>query len=229
MPIRPHLYGQEEAVPKSTYSDQTRDRILEVAYDLFSDSGYEQTSVRSIVARAGTNIASVNYHFGGKDNLYAEVLALSFGQLMEGIEADLEGAAAGRNGEEAVFAFACARIRRGLSEGSFHPPRILGWELVCPVADHREMFRNNLNRVREKLVALLNPLFSDAMTPEQKGFAAGWFFEAIKPSPPVAMDAFDLLGPRHEPDHFEQTVAYLAQAAMAGVRTFVAPPTGYGA
>jgi AcrR family transcriptional regulator len=50
-----------------------QDRLLDSAEELFSEHGFEGTSVRDIAASAGCNIAAVNYYFGGKDNLYIEV------------------------------------------------------------------------------------------------------------------------------------------------------------
>ena len=37
----------------------------------FADKGYAATSVREIAALAGTNVASISYHFGGKEGLRA--------------------------------------------------------------------------------------------------------------------------------------------------------------
>ena len=45
---------------------QTKDRILDVAEELFSDFGFATTSLRDITSTAGVNLASVNYHFGSK-------------------------------------------------------------------------------------------------------------------------------------------------------------------
>ena len=55
-------------------SEITRERILNAAERLFADRGYEDTSIRAIVAKARVNQAAINYHFGGKDGLYREVL-----------------------------------------------------------------------------------------------------------------------------------------------------------
>lgn len=52
--------------------EDTRDRILDAAQKLFAEKGFDSTSVRDITTEAGCNVASVNYHFGGKDNLYLE-------------------------------------------------------------------------------------------------------------------------------------------------------------
>jgi AcrR family transcriptional regulator len=51
----------------------TRERLIEVAERLFAAGGFDATSVRHITAAAGCNLAAVNYHFGGKDQLYEEV------------------------------------------------------------------------------------------------------------------------------------------------------------
>ena len=50
-----------------------QDRLVEAAEELFCRRGFNETSVREIAAAAGCNVASVNYYFGGKDNLYVEV------------------------------------------------------------------------------------------------------------------------------------------------------------
>ncbi len=52
--------------------EDTHDRILSAAQKLFADKGFDATSVRDITTEAGCNVASVNYHFGGKDKLYLE-------------------------------------------------------------------------------------------------------------------------------------------------------------
>jgi len=48
---------------------ETRTRILDAAEELFMRHGFEGTSMRLLTARAGANLAAVNYHFGSKDAL----------------------------------------------------------------------------------------------------------------------------------------------------------------
>jgi len=50
-----------------------RNRLLDAAEELFSKRGFDGTSIRDLAAAAECNIASVNYYFGGKDKLYAEI------------------------------------------------------------------------------------------------------------------------------------------------------------
>jgi AcrR family transcriptional regulator len=53
----------------------TKDRLLASARVVFAERGLKEATVRDICARAGANIAAVNYYFGGKDKLFMAVLA----------------------------------------------------------------------------------------------------------------------------------------------------------
>ena len=50
-------------------SDQTRLALIHAALGLFGRQGFDGTSTREIAAAAKANIASISYHFGGKDGL----------------------------------------------------------------------------------------------------------------------------------------------------------------
>ena len=54
-------------------SDRTRTAILEAAERLYADRGFADVTLRDIVAAADVNLAAVNYHFGSKDELIAEL------------------------------------------------------------------------------------------------------------------------------------------------------------
>jgi AcrR family transcriptional regulator len=52
---------------------ETRTRILDAAEELFMQHGFEATSMRLLTAKAGVNLAAVNYHFGSKHALVEAV------------------------------------------------------------------------------------------------------------------------------------------------------------
>lgn len=52
----------------------TKALIIECAGKLIAEHGYAKTTSKSICEKANTNIAAVNYHFGGRDGLYISVL-----------------------------------------------------------------------------------------------------------------------------------------------------------
>jgi len=72
-------------IPKPALPEDTRTRLLDAAGHVFADFGFRGATVREICARAGVNIALVNYYFGDKLELYTEVLRLSIGASENGI------------------------------------------------------------------------------------------------------------------------------------------------
>ena len=54
-------------------NNSVQDKLLNAAEILFCEKGFEGTSIRDIASSAGCNIASVNYYFGGKQQLYEQV------------------------------------------------------------------------------------------------------------------------------------------------------------
>ena len=55
------------------HQHETRTRILDAAEELFMQHGFEGTSMRLLTAKAGVNLAAVNYHFGSKHALIEAV------------------------------------------------------------------------------------------------------------------------------------------------------------
>jgi AcrR family transcriptional regulator len=87
-------------------SDRTRASILDAAERLYADRGFADVTLRDIVAAAGVNLAAVNYHFGSKDELIAELfvtrsLATNRERLNELKSAEATGG--GRAGIDAIL------------------------------------------------------------------------------------------------------------------------------
>lgn len=60
---------------------QTRERILNVAEDLFAERGVGNVSVRDIVRAAAVNLGAINYHFESREKLIVEVFARGLAPL----------------------------------------------------------------------------------------------------------------------------------------------------
>jgi AcrR family transcriptional regulator len=67
----------------ATIHFSTKERILSAAEDLFAQFGFAGTSLRQVTSHAEVNIAAVNYHFGSKENLVAEVFRRRLDELSE--------------------------------------------------------------------------------------------------------------------------------------------------
>ncbi|WP_319778901.1 CerR family C-terminal domain-containing protein [Maridesulfovibrio sp.] len=54
--------------------EETRQKLVEVGLRLFAMNGFNGVSMRSLASEAEVNLATVGYHFGGKQGLYEAVI-----------------------------------------------------------------------------------------------------------------------------------------------------------
>jgi AcrR family transcriptional regulator len=67
---------------------KTQERLLIAASRIFADKGYQDTTIAEICEQAQTNIASVNYHFQDKENLYLQAWRYAFQQDLKKYPSD---------------------------------------------------------------------------------------------------------------------------------------------
>jgi len=63
-------------------AEQTRERLLDAAEQLFARRGYQGTSLREVAARVGVRPFTVQHHFGSKRGLYEAVVCRWDQELM---------------------------------------------------------------------------------------------------------------------------------------------------
>lgn len=69
--------------------NSTKERILDAAEELFSEKGFAETSMRDITSLANVNLASINYHFGSKDELINAVFVRTIEPLAMALNENL--------------------------------------------------------------------------------------------------------------------------------------------
>jgi AcrR family transcriptional regulator len=119
-------------------STTTRDRLLIAAEEVLRADGVGGLSVRNITARAGTNVASVNYVFGGKEALLGELFARLAQPLTDERIRRLDALPADAEVDQIVRAF----IEPLLALDHGHPLDQLVRQIVADNAD--ELLRSGL-------------------------------------------------------------------------------------
>jgi AcrR family transcriptional regulator len=95
-------------------AEATRAKLLDAAAEVFAEIGYNRATTREICARAGVNHALVNYHFGDKLELYAQMLQrLVSVARIEAVRAALNQKAS----PETILREAIKARLRGVAEG----------------------------------------------------------------------------------------------------------------
>lgn len=138
-------------------AEPTRDKLLDVAGRIFADRGYRATTIREISIAAKANIAAVNYHFGDKLGLYAEVVR----QSMRMSEIEAMGNALDLQASPEVILRSVIRVRlHGIRRGD-RPDwyfRILMHELAQPTPALRQLINKVGRPIFERMLGLIGGL-----------------------------------------------------------------------
>lgn len=65
---------RNERSRKCHNSEETKRKLIEAGLELFGHYSFDGVSTRNLTDRAGVNLASIQYYFGGKEGLYLAVV-----------------------------------------------------------------------------------------------------------------------------------------------------------
>lgn len=82
-----------------------RSQLIEVGRQVFAERGYDRTSVEEIARRAGITKPIVYEHFGGKEGLYAAVVALESERLVTLVSNAISAGTPRQHVEAGILAF----------------------------------------------------------------------------------------------------------------------------
>src|SRR6185312_11461342 len=147
-------------------SADTKTRILDAAEHLFTQHGFEATSLRQLTTAAGVNLAAVNYHYGSKEVLFQAVLTRRLDpmnqeriELLEALER--EAGAKPASCEKVLFAMLipALRLARDEKRGGKNFLRVLG----RAYADPAPFIRDFLHAQYAEMIARYKEAFMRAL------------------------------------------------------------------
>ena len=159
---------------KASEHPETRQRLLDTAGEVFAEQGFRNATVRNICRRADANVAAVNYHFGGKEGLYLEVLRFAHGCAFAKYPPGM-GLEPGAPPKQRLHAFVRSFLLRVLDKGQ---PAWHGKLMVREIADPtgaldtivRDGIRPHFAMLKGVVSDLLGPKLAD--DPERVRYAA---------------------------------------------------------
>jgi AcrR family transcriptional regulator len=83
-------HSMTATTPRLSKAQRTREAVLAAAEDLFSERGFEATSLRAIGERAGIQGTAILYHHRSKRELYEAVLDRMFAPLFDEVHRQLD-------------------------------------------------------------------------------------------------------------------------------------------
>lgn len=151
-------------------------QLVAAAAGVFAESGFRGATVRDICRRAGANVAAVNYHFGGKEGLYAEVLRHGLRAALERLSAPPESvgtSSAPESAEARLRRFVVSFLERLLATGpdGCHG-RLMMREMVDPTPALDTVVAGEIRGMTRYLEGLVAELLGPKASPEQIALGA---------------------------------------------------------
>lgn len=87
-----NMFNSVSTTALTSKAEATRNRIVDIALDLFRRRGFEQTTMREIAAKAGVSLGSAYYYFESKEDLVMAFYERAMEGMAPRIEAVLKGA-----------------------------------------------------------------------------------------------------------------------------------------
>jgi len=142
-----------------------KERLLEVAGDVFIEKGFRDATVAEICARAEANIAAVNYYFGSKEALYQEAWRHSFTESLKNYPMD-GGVSETEPAEERLRGQLTSMIQRIADENN-KDFFIAQMEMLNPTGLLQEVMKTELIPMRQQTLALVRELLGPEATEQQ--------------------------------------------------------------
>jgi len=209
-------------------SDPTREKLLEVAEQVFADHGYQAANIREICVRAGANVDSVNYHFGDKLGLYTEVLQQSIrAAQIDAVRTALDKTAPP---EEILRAVIRARLqglwKRDLPDWHF---RILAHEMAKPSPAFRHFVNKAGRPLFKRLLELVGGMIGLPPEDEKTRLCAvsviGQILAYVSPVPFLSALWPELKMTREQVERIADHIADFSLAYLRDFRAHLSPST----
>lgn len=202
---------------KGSDKEDAKNRLLDVAGELFCEKGFDGTSVRDLTAAAGCNLAAVNYYFGGKENLYAEMFRREFSGMIEGhlttfreIEADSNATLEGLF--KAIIGPAIRRVSENEPGGKIM--KLLIREVMSKRIDAESMCKNMKSKFFDELGKAILRFVPDL--PQDKILMVTFSIDGVVLHPFLFMDFYDKMMPGFDVDELIDHMVNFVSAAVRG-------------
>ena len=147
---------------------KTRMRLLIAASRIFADKGFQEATIAEICERAETNIASVNYHFRDKENLYLESWRYAFKNELKIYPPD--GGVPPDASAEQRLAGRIQSLLAKIADDRSYSFAIINKEMAHPTRLLPEILEKEIDPLRRQMLALIRECLGPEASDEQLMF-----------------------------------------------------------
>ena len=145
--------------------EDTSQRLLQAAGEVFAERGFRAATVREICERAGANVAAINYHFRDKETLYGEVIRYASERVAESYPFDPESK--GATPELRLRALVRTYLMRFFDPKLAWYGKLICRELAEPTSSFEQIVESDVRHYADTLIGLVKEFVGDDISDEE--------------------------------------------------------------
>lgn len=201
--------------------DETSERVLKAAAELFAERGFHGASMRELAQRAGVNVAAGHYHFGSKRDLYLTVLRQYFAEIRADLARRQALPPAGRASRARLVEVLRARAHTMASSLLGSPPSLHGTLMMREMADPSEalsvivdeFLRPMMDETRQLLTRLAPRARADDLRLAACSLVAQILY--FRATMPAALRMFEM--DEFTPEFIDRLVDHVVEFSLGGL------------
>ena len=187
---------------------------------MFAEFGFKDATIRKISKRAQVNIASIKYHFGGKEELYTRVFQHCHECGLMDYSSPI-GVSENEPLEKQLHGFVRALLLPVFDRGKFAWfGRLMVRELIDPTKTFENLLKKNVLRLNELLHSIVRKIIGDRASEEEVQLISASIIGQCL----FYVNARYLMTPIYkldisDPDAIERLADHITQFSMRSLRT----------
>ncbi len=146
-------------------TEDTSQRLLQAAGEVFAEYGFRAATVREICERAGANVAAINYHFRDKETLYGEVIRYASKRVAETYPFDPEPK--GASPEFRLRALVRTYLMRFFDQNLAWYGKLICRELAEPTSFFERIVESDVRHYAQQLTETVREFVGHGISDEQ--------------------------------------------------------------
>jgi len=201
----------------------TRLNLLAAAGEVFAKKGFWSATHEEICGRANANAASINYHFGSKENLYIEAWKYSFEKSMQKYPPE-GGARPDEPAEKRLRGRVVSFLKR-IADPETHDIDIMLKEMATPTGLLTEVIGVKIGQFDGDFISIIKEIMGKGAKAEQTGFCYMVLISMCF-GPMLHLRSVNEAAQMPRPEFLpldlgvERLADYIVRFSLAGIRSF---------
>ena len=196
---------------------ETRQKLLDMACEVFAEKGFREAKVTDICRRAGANVAAVNYYFGDKDSLYVAAWRQAMQSFLSSVSQPPEGLSPEQRLSFVIHRFLDKVLSTDGQRSHFRRLELM--ELANPTGLIDEAWKEEIAPRRQEMIRLVRDIMGPGVSEDSVRLCEMSIVNQCRGYILLRKSRVDFLDDDHlTAERVDQIAEHTIQFSLAGIR-----------